>query len=452
MTAIAVRARRVALPDAGATVALLVVVGAGVFVALAAAAGDDAYLVPALVRARAGWLPGPLAGVSVATSLGDVFFAVAVMTVGYAAVVALAPRLTLRRVLVAVAVLDAVFLLAPPLFSTDVFNYVDVAQLTGRFGLDPYVAAPAAGPHTGLYVFLHWRHAVTVYGPLFTVLARLLGHATVSQAVLAFKACAAAAAFGCTVLVAWIAGRRGASPARAAAAFGLNPLVLVWTVGGAHNDALMVLGLLGGVALMTAGTAAPARTGPPDAGAAPRAVDAPATGAALVVAGAAVKLSAGLALPFLVWGAGRGRRLRALAGAAGAAAIVVALAYVAFPDHAGGMLSGLQRQQGLDSIASVPTEVALALGLPGVTALETTVIHILLALWLGTCGVLLLRGGDAVALAGWALLGVVMASTWLLPWYLVWPLALAAAAADRRLLIATCAVGAAYVIGHVPLT
>jgi hypothetical protein len=35
--------------------------------------------------------------------------------------------------------------------------------------------------------------------------------------------------------------------------------------------------------------------------------------------------------------------------------------------------------------------------------------------------------------------------------YLVWPLAFAAASDRRRLLLATCAVGASYAIGHAPL-
>ena len=44
----------------------------------------------------------------------------------------------------AVVVLHVAFLLAPPLLSTDIFNYVDVARLGGRYHLDPYVLPPAA--------------------------------------------------------------------------------------------------------------------------------------------------------------------------------------------------------------------------------------------------------------------------------------------------------------------
>jgi hypothetical protein len=45
---------------------------------------------------------------------------------------------------------------------------------------------------------------------------------------------------------------------------------------------------------------------------------------------------------------------------------------------------------------------------------------------------------------------VVATSGYLLPWYLAWPLAFAAASGSWRLVIATCAVGASYAIGHIP--
>ena len=62
-----------------------------------------------------------------------------------------------------------------------------------------------------------------------------------ADALWAFKGLAALSSLGCTALVGWIAHRRGSSAARAVAAFGLNPIVLVWTVAGAHNDLLMLL-------------------------------------------------------------------------------------------------------------------------------------------------------------------------------------------------------------------
>ena len=130
---------------------------------------------------------------------------------------------------------------------------------------------------------------------------------------------------------------------------------------------------------------------------------------------------------------------------------MVAVSVVAFPDHALGMFTKLQRQGALVDIASVPLGAAYALGLPTVVPREMHDLHLLLVAWTAGWLVYVALGGDALAAAGWALLGVVVASSWLLPWYLVWPLGLAAAAERRRLLVATCAVGASYAIGHAPL-
>jgi alpha-1,6-mannosyltransferase len=201
-------------------------------------------------------------------------------------------------------------------------------------------------------------------------------------------------------------------------------------VGGAHNDLLMLLGLLAGAALVVGGR--------------------PAAGGATLVAATAIKLSAGLAIPFLVARRAPGR-WRLLAGVVAAGAVVAAISFVAFPDHALGMFSQLRRQQALSDIGSVPRGLAYLVGLPRVVPREVQILHVVLAVWLAGLLVYVLRGGDALAAAGWALLAVVATSSWLLPWYVVWPLAFAAATGSRRLLLATCAVGACYVIGHAPL-
>ena len=411
-------------------VALAAVVAAGVLIALDAAASEHGYLVPALRRASAAYVSGPLAGAGIEAPLRAFFTELVVMTAAYAVAVLCAARIRLGWIAAAVAVLHVVFLLAPPMLSTDVFNYVDVARLGGRYHLDPYVVSPAARRHDDVFVFVHWRHAVTDYGPLFTLGVRPLGRASVADAVWAFKGFAALSGLGCTALVGWIAQRRGSSAARAVAAFGLNPIVLVWTVAGAHNDLLMLLVLLAGVALVVGDRAA--------------------AGGAALVGAAAIKLSAGLVIPFFVVRRAPGR-LRLLAGVAVAAALVVAISVVAFPDHALGMFAKLRRQEALVDIASVPLGAAYALGLPRVVPREVQVLHLLLSAWTAGWLVYVARGGDALAAVGWALLGVIVASSWLLPWYLVWPLGLAAAADRRRLLVATCAVGASYAIGHAPL-
>ena len=137
---------------------------------------------------------------------------------------------------------------------------------------------------------------------------------------------------------------------------------------------------------------------------------------------AAIKLSAGLVIPFLVLrrGAGaaaaaRGRRRRRRCRSSRSRSS-------AFPDHALGMLGKLQRQGALVDIASVPLGAAYALGLPRVVPRRCR-----------SCTCCWRRGWPA----GWSTwraagtrwrprAGRCSASSsrrrWLLPWYLVWPL------------------------------
>ena len=55
------------------------------------------------------------------------------------------------------------------------------------------------------------------------------------------------------------------------------------------------------------------------------------------------------------------------------------------------------------------------------------------------------QGYDWIAASGWTLLAISVTSTWLLAWYILWPLPLAVIARDRRLLVATLAVQAMFI-------
>ena len=49
------------------------------------------------------------------------------------------------------------------------------------------------------------------------------------------------------------------------------------------------------------------------------------------------------------------------------------------------------------------------------------------------------RGYDWIAASGWALIAFVVSSSWLLGWYVLWPLPFAAISSDRRLKAASLA-------------
>ena len=61
------------------------------------------------------------------------------------------------------------------------------------------------------------------------------------------------------------------------------------------------------------------------------------------------------------------------------------------------------------------------------------------------------RGFDWVRAAGWTAVGLLLASSWLLPWYLVWPLPLAAISRDRPLQLLTLALTAYQLGARIPL-
>jgi hypothetical protein len=61
------------------------------------------------------------------------------------------------------------------------------------------------------------------------------------------------------------------------------------------------------------------------------------------------------------------------------------------------------------------------------------------------------RGADWIRGAGWAGLGLLLASAWLLPWYIVWVLPLAALSRDERLVAAVLALTALQLVARIPL-
>ncbi len=150
----------------------------------------------------------------------------------------------LRLVLAAWA---APILLAPPLFSLDVYSYAAQGQMVSK-GLDPYLHGPAVlGSGTFLaLVDPLWRHATAPYGPAWERLSgwvvELSGH-RVLAAVAGFRLVAVIG----LALLAWgipaLARATGRNDAAAFAVAVLNPLVLLTLLGGSHNDGLM-LGLL----------------------------------------------------------------------------------------------------------------------------------------------------------------------------------------------------------------
>jgi hypothetical protein len=419
-------------------VALAGVVLAGLAIVLGTPARGS-FMVPGGVQSFPGWLGGPLAGRAEPLRSSGYSLLFIAMALSYGGVLACARELRARWVIGAIAASHALFALAPPLFSGDVFGYLAYARLGALSGLDPYLVPPEAVPSDPVMAFVRWRYLPSPYGPLWTMLSYPLAPLGVAAGLWTLKALAAAASLALVALV-WACARRLGRPAVPAAALvGLNPVLLVWGVGGGHNDLLVMAVAMAGVYLLIAGREASA--------------------AGAVIAAAALKASAGLALPFLLLGARR--RGRALAGAAGGALLLALASLLVFGlDGLAGHLSVLERQAGFVSRHSVPNEIGKLLGLGGVTpsglrVAVTPAIRVAAgALFLAVLAWQLRRawrGGDWIQAAAWSVAALLATATFLLPWYLIWLLPLAALSARRGPAAAALALTAFMVVTRTPL-
>ncbi|MFD4636831.1 polyprenol phosphomannose-dependent alpha 1,6 mannosyltransferase MptB [Lentzea sp. NPDC058436] len=141
----------------------------------------------------------------------------------------------------------APLLVAPPLFSGDVFSYLAQGEVAAN-GFDPNVVSPAAGASAEAVarVGVYWRETPSPYGPLFSTVERTITEVTGGNPVLGIALYRLAAVLG-LLLVVWAVPRLAelaGTNERTALWLGvMNPLVLWHLIGGVHNDALM-LGLM----------------------------------------------------------------------------------------------------------------------------------------------------------------------------------------------------------------
>jgi len=377
----------------------------------------------------AGWLKG------VGERLGYRVFLIAILvfTGAYAGILALAARagahvVSKRSAIILIGALHAIVFAGPILLSTDVFSYIAYARMGVEHGINPYLHGPIAIAHDPVYPYVgqDWKHVATAYGPLYTLLSYPLAPLGVKGALWGMKLEALLASAG-TLALTWRCARvRGLDPVKALLVVGANPLYIVYGLGGVHNDLIMLLLMMAAVAFTLAGRDASA--------------------AASVVGGALVKATVAVLLPFMILSK---RRLKPLLGAAGALALGALIGYAAFGIHGIDVVAALNRDAAFVSTDSFATEIAHLFGKPGVFPVDHTLLkvalvlialHLLWRTW---------RGYDWVAASGWTLLAISVTSTWLLAWYILWPLPLAVVARDRRLLVATLFIQALFIVHQV---
>jgi alpha-1,6-mannosyltransferase len=393
--------------------------------------------VPARTGGWPDWLAGPLRALGVGAISSSGFQALTlIMCAGYLAVLlaARARALSLRTIAAAIVAANLILLLGPPLISQDVFGYLAFARMGVLHGLDPYTHVAFQMPTDPIYPFIGWPFQHSPYGPLFTLASYATAPLGLAGGLWALKALAIVGSLLAVALTARAAGALGRSRRYAAAFVGLNPVMLELAVGGAHNDTIVLAFLAGALAL--------------SAGASPRFR----AGALTLAAGIGVKVTAAIVLPFLVLAPATWReRARVALAAALGLALVAGVGLIGFGSHALGFLGAVGEQQQLVAVHSVPAETARLLGLQGTPGwwrhcfLAAFALVLAYALWRTA------RGADWRVAAGWSLLALLLCTAWLLPWYAIWPLPLAAVSGDRRLRAATLVLCAYAILIHLPL-
>ena len=155
------------------------------------------------------------------------------------------------------AVFLGTFLFAPVMLSTDVFAYAFYGRLVSVYGSDAYslqASYDASDPYLLLYGHKFFG---SVYGPLWTLISAGITGVTgnrIGLTVFLFRAVAAGSILAGAGFIWGILRRRAPELATVGLVLFLwNPLVIMETAGGCHNDATLAALLLFGLWLHTRG-------------------------------------------------------------------------------------------------------------------------------------------------------------------------------------------------------
>ena len=321
----------------------------------------------------------------------------------------------LAIVLTLAVAIQLVPLAGPLLLSRDAYAYWDYGRLAAQHDANPYAVPPAHFPHDPAtrQMAPAWRTTQSVYGPIFTGASAGLARTSGRGEVAAFEFRLAAAA-GMLALVA-VAAVAAPLPAFAVAFVGWNPLLAIDFAGGGHNDVWMMVLVLGALAL---------------AARHPRL-----SGTSWALA-AGVKWVALALLPLSLL-----REPRARAATLGFLAAAGAIATAAFLAFGTAWLTALVPVAHRQAAWAVPSRLGLV-GLPGWLALVPLAIAVP---WLVRSA---RAGRRRLALTSGLLL---IGTPWLLPWYAVWAVPLAAVEEDALAWVLTLALCAYLLPDRVPI-
>ena len=425
------RVRPLTLGAPGGRVALAALL-VGTLVLVAFATGRGSPLVPRSTFGFPHWEAGPLhflfgrptAGYDTLNYSFSAFLVL--MAAAYGAALLAVRALSMRLIVAVIVALHVILLMAPPMQLTDLFNYLGYARLGAVHHLNPYVHTMLSETYDPVYLFSTWHNLKSPYGPLFTATSYPIALLPLPVAYWALKVLAVSASLAFIALVAKCARLLGRDPRFAVLFLAANPIYLFYAVGGFHNDFFMLIPSTGAIALLLMRRDRSA-------------------GAVLMLA-VAVKFTAILLLPFLLIAAvPPERRLRLLQGVVLATVPLAAMSIALF----GFTLPNLQDQSTLLTPFSIPNLVGVILGIGGGTPGLLRVADLLL---IPTVVFFLRRRHDWIAAAGWSTLALICTLAWLMPWYVIWCLPLAALGTSVRLRRAALAFSAFALLAYLPVT
>ncbi|NNH72171.1 alpha-(1-_6)-mannopyranosyltransferase A [Nocardia uniformis] len=345
------------------------------------------------------------------------------------------PTVTLNELRAIVGIWIFPLIFAVPMFSRDAYSYLAQGALL-RDGFNPYDVGPVVNPGVLLdNVSPVWTNTTAPYGPAFLLIADGITSITGSNVVAGTIALRLVMLPGLALML-WavphLTKHLGGKPTTALWLAVLNPLVLIHLIGGVHNEMLMVGLMAAAIALVLEKHHV--------------------AGFVVLSIAVAIKATAGVALPFLVWiwmihererraAKGEGEELphpvlmfAKIAGLGLSVFVVVFAAASALAGVGIGWLTALSGSNKIINWLSLPTIFSYMVSWVTPLRAESAVLPVMRDLCKVALVVLLVwtwwrfRRSEREAILGItiAFVAIILLSPAALPWYYSWPLALAA--------------------------
>ncbi len=216
-----------------------------------------------LQSVRAGWATLARSSLMVGVGFAGVY---ALLIVGYVVALRLILHLHDRNphrgvgiIIVSWLLSSAALLGAYPGESFDIFDYVFRGRMIVEYSASPLAIAPSVFLNQPFYKYITWRGQVDTYGPLWEYASGAVAwavHYAFGRAdshvayIVGYRLMAVLLTGLCGLLIALIVRRSSPQLAPAALLAWLwNPLVLITTAIGAHNDLLMIVAILAALLL-----------------------------------------------------------------------------------------------------------------------------------------------------------------------------------------------------------